>query len=264
MPEVTMPDEPHRRPARPAVPGRVAPRSSLADDVYESIKAQVMDLAIAPGDRVNIDALARDLAVSPTPVREALARLESDGLVRKRPMSGYTATPLLTAAEFGHLFEMRLLLEVPAAELAARRAPAAAHAELRRAATPPDEDGDEPPAWTDPGETRPRYRRYAAFTAQDTRFHELIAALSGNPMLAEAIRRLHAHLHLHRLYLPGEPVADTGAEHRRVAEAIAAGDPGAAGAAMTDHLTATRARHIVVFTGASGQDGAIGRNSTKE
>ncbi|HEY3504927.1 MAG TPA: GntR family transcriptional regulator [Actinocatenispora sp.] len=257
-----MPDVAHRRPASPPPAPDRAPRASLADDVYESIKAQVMDLAIAPGDRVNIDALARELAVSPTPVREALARLESDGLVRKRPMSGYTATPLLTAAEFGHLFEMRLLLEVPAARLAAHRAPAAAYDGLRATATPPT--GDEPPAWTDPGETRPRYRRYAAFTAQDVRFHELIAELSGNPMLAEATRRLHAHLHLHRLYLPGGPAADTGAEHRRVADAIAAGDPDAAAAAMTDHLTATRARHIVVFADGSGQDGAIGRTQRRE
>ncbi|WP_203657260.1 GntR family transcriptional regulator [Actinocatenispora rupis] len=246
------------------MPDRPTPRSSLADDVYESVKAQVMDLAIAPGERVNIDALARELTVSPTPVREALARLESDGLVRKRPMSGYSTTPLLTAAEFAHLFEMRLLLEVPAARLAAARAPAAAFPGLRAAAVPPDEAGDEPPAWTDPGGARPSYRRYAAFTAHDARFHELVADLSGNPMLAEAIRRLHAHLHLHRLYLPGRPVADTGAEHHRVAEAVAAGDPDAAAAAMTDHLTAARTRHIVVFTGGSGQDVVTGRNSTEE
>ena len=45
-----------------------------------------MDHILPPGERVNIDALARELDVSPTPVREALARLEADGLVRKRPL----------------------------------------------------------------------------------------------------------------------------------------------------------------------------------
>ncbi|MDQ1690891.1 MAG: hypothetical protein QOD87_999, partial [Pseudonocardiales bacterium] len=55
-------------------------RPSLSDDVYEAIKALIMNHAIAPGSRLSIDQLARDLAVSPTPIREALARLESDGL----------------------------------------------------------------------------------------------------------------------------------------------------------------------------------------
>lgn len=60
-------------------------RPSLSDDVYEAIKALIMNHAIAPGSRLSIDQLARDLAVSPTPIREALARLESDGLAVKEP-----------------------------------------------------------------------------------------------------------------------------------------------------------------------------------
>ncbi|GIL25693.1 GntR family transcriptional regulator [Actinocatenispora comari] len=214
-----------------------ARRTTLVDDVYESIKGQLMDLVIEPGARVNIEALARDLAVSPTPVREALARLESDGLVRKRAMSGYTATPLLTADQFEQLCQLRALLEVPAARLAANHPDAAARAALTSAVTPPS-------AEIDPTD----YRRYAPFTAHDAAFHDRLARLSGNPMLADSIVRLHAHLHLHRLYLPAGPATDTVAEHRAVAAAIAAGEPAAAAAAMTEHLTATRARHIVAFS----------------
>jgi DNA-binding GntR family transcriptional regulator len=104
---------------------RVLPRlkrSTLGDDVYQSLRAAVMEHTLAPGDRMNIDALARELEVSPTPVREALARLESEGLVRKRPLAGYTVSPLLTLEEFGDLFDMRLLLEPAAARWAAVRA----------------------------------------------------------------------------------------------------------------------------------------------
>src|SRR5689334_8294458 len=96
-------------------------RLTLTEDVYEAVKSLIMDHRIAPGERVTIDALARQLAVSPTPIREALARLESDGLVRKRAMAGYSTTPLLGRAEFEELFEMRLLLECPAAGRAAGR-----------------------------------------------------------------------------------------------------------------------------------------------
>ncbi|MGW7596297.1 GntR family transcriptional regulator, partial [Streptomyces rubiginosohelvolus] len=69
--------------------GRDVPpaRQALSDSVYENIKAMVMDHEITPGARVSIEALSRALSVSPTPIREALATLEADGLVVKRPLS---------------------------------------------------------------------------------------------------------------------------------------------------------------------------------
>ena len=72
---------------------RLPQRQALADDVYEAINALLMDSIIAPDARITIDTLARQLGVSPTPVREALARLESDGLVVKQGLRGYFATP---------------------------------------------------------------------------------------------------------------------------------------------------------------------------
>ena len=209
-------------------------RVTLADGVYESVKALIMDHALAPGGRVTIDALARQLGVSPTPVREALARLESDGLVSKRPLAGYTTTPLLTRAEFEELFEMRMLLEPAAAQRAAgARLSAADTARLREEAHLPD-----PP----PGAKG--YASFARFTAQDARFHNLLAQRSGNRMLYESVVRLHAHLHLHRLDFPVAHYGISAVEHHRVVDAVAAGDPDRAAAAMRDHLTAARQRHL--------------------
>src|SRR3954451_23880770 len=94
-------------------------RAVLADGVYEAVKALIMDRHLEPGAKINMDALARDLDVSPTPVREALARLEADGLVTKRALVGYTAVPLLDAAGLTELFELRKLLEPAAARWAA-------------------------------------------------------------------------------------------------------------------------------------------------
>jgi DNA-binding GntR family transcriptional regulator len=214
-------------------------RVTLADGVYESVKALIMDHAVAPGDRVTIDALARQLGVSPTPVREALARLESDGLVRKRPLAGYTTTPLLTRAEFEELFEMRMLLEPAAARRAAGAGLGrAATALLRKEADLPD-----PP----PGATG--YASFAGFTAQDARFHNLLAEQAGNHMLYESVVRLHAHLHLHRLDFPVAHYGISAVEHHRVVDAIEAGDAAAAAAAMRAHLTAARHRHVAHFNG---------------
>src|ERR1700704_3652055 len=119
-----------------ASPTQIPPlrRSTLGDGVYEALKALVMEHTLAPGDRINIDALARELDVSPPPVREGLARLESDGLVRKRPLAGYTVSPLLTRAEFNAMFDMRLVLEGAAARWAALRATAGSRAEIAKQA----------------------------------------------------------------------------------------------------------------------------------
>src|ERR1700688_191150 len=81
-------------------------RQILAGEVYEYIKNQLMDQQIQPGGRINIDQLARQLQVSQTPIREALARLEAEGLMTKEPLRGYSSTPLLDPASFQQLYEM--------------------------------------------------------------------------------------------------------------------------------------------------------------
>jgi DNA-binding GntR family transcriptional regulator len=209
-------------------------RSTLGDDVYETLRAAVLEHTLTPGDRVNIDALARELEVSPTPVREALARLESEGLVRKRPLAGYTVSPLLTRAEFADMFDMRLLLECAAARWAAERATPAQRAELVIEADRTIESGDE-------------HEWHAAFTALDAHLHDLVATAAASPLLRDSINRLHAHLHLHRRYFPYAQTAVTNDEHQQVAAAIRDADPDAAEAAMRVHLTRARERHMVAF-----------------
>lgn len=213
-------------------------RSVLSDDVHESLKSLILEHRLAPEDRLNIDALARELDVSPTPVREALARLESEGLVRKRPLAGYTVSPLLTRDEFNDMFDMRIVLEGSAARWAAERAGAEARAAVTAEAGAPF-----PAAETD----QDGRRSHARFTARDARFHDVIAAGAGNPLLRDAITRLHAHLHLHRLYFPYAETHTTLGEHRRIATAVADRDPAAASAAMLAHLTAARDRHLRAF-----------------
>jgi DNA-binding GntR family transcriptional regulator len=203
---------------------RIHRRSVLADDVYEAVKAMVMDHVVRPGDRVSIDGLARDLAVSPTPVREALARLESDGLVVKEPLKGYRATSLLTLEEFEDLFQFRLLIEPWAARRAAERITVEGAETLRA-----EMASASPPLTAD-------YEGYKALTAHDTRFHALIAQLSGSRQVRVAFERTHCHLHIFRLHYEHDIGVETVAEHRRIADAVVSGDSPAAHAAMTAHL----------------------------
>jgi DNA-binding GntR family transcriptional regulator len=209
-------------------------RSTLGDDVYQSLRAAVLEHTLSPGDRMNIDALARDLDVSPTPVREALARLESEGLVRKRPLAGYTVSPLLSRSEFADMFDMRLLLECAAARWAAERATPGQRAELVSEAARTIPAGDDQ-SW------------HSAFTTLDAHLHGLVAEAAASPLLVDSITRLHAHLHLHRRYFPYEQTAVTTSEHQRIAAAIDRNDPDEAEAAMRAHLIEARERHLATF-----------------
>ncbi|MGW2412299.1 GntR family transcriptional regulator [Streptomyces tubercidicus] len=216
--------------------GRDVPptRQALSDSVYEDIKAMVMDHEITPGSRVSIEALARSLHVSPTPIREALARLESDGLVVKRTLSGYRTTELLTRQGLEELFEMRQLLEPKAAALAAVNA---SEAQL---------DGIEgivEEMQSHPGPAG-RYASYRDFAALDQRFHDAVAQASHRPLLADAVERLHSHLHIFRLssFLGADD--PTFAEHERVVRAILRRNPERAAEAMAEHLSRSLQRQL--------------------
>lgn len=220
---------------RPAV--RLPQRNVLSDDVYESVKALIMDHIVEPGARMSIDGLARDLQVSPTPLREALARLESDGLVVKQPLRGYRATPLLTTEELTALYQFRLLIEPWAAAQAAAHIDDAGSAALQEEM---DTGGDVP----ETGE----YETFKSLTLHDTRFHDLVARLSGNEPLRLALERTHCHLHTFRLYYSSGIGSQAVAEHRGVVKAIVAGRPEAAEKAMRRHLEKALRRLVVATT----------------
>ncbi|MFD8496568.1 GntR family transcriptional regulator [Amycolatopsis sp. NPDC059657] len=206
-------------------------RQVLADSVYEQIRALIMNHGISPGDRVNIDEVARELQVSGTPVREALARLESEGLVSRLPLRGYRATELLTPQEIADLYELRLLLEPQAAGKAAAKMTEPLASALR------DELLTCPAA-----PSSGNYEGYKALTAHDARLHQLILHIAGNEAVEQAITRTHCHLHFFRLSYNqpfGEQTID---EHHAIAEALIARRPEAAMDAMKHHLETARDR----------------------
>src|SRR3954465_5453337 len=100
---------------------RLPQRQVLSDDVYETVKGLIMDSVVEPGTRLNIDAPTRELGISQTPIRESLARLESDGLVIKEPLRGYRVSSRLSRPEFEDPVEHRLHIEPWAAGRAAER-----------------------------------------------------------------------------------------------------------------------------------------------
>jgi len=229
-------------------------RSILSDETYSMIRAMIFAHEIVPGERVNIDALSVQLGVSQTPIREALARLESEDLIAKEPLKGYRATNLLSMKEFADLFNFRLLIEPYAAEQAAILIDAEGIKKLQNEIMSAKE------ALTDDEHL------IEAITEHDARFHTLIANYSGNKSLAAAFANTHCHLHLFRLYVatqkhlvePGDKSnfvqdlfaryyhSDRGQlaikQHVAIAKAIASHNPEKAKAEMHSHIESSLKR----------------------
>jgi DNA-binding GntR family transcriptional regulator len=213
--------------------------SSLANDVYEAIYAQLMSLKINPGARITVDTLAREFSVSQTPVREALGRLEGEGLVIKTHLVGYSAAPQITRRRFEELYELRLRLEPYAAGRAAAKMTSEALDALTEAAGVMARRN---------GGADERVR-YSQFARQDAEFHDLIVALAGNELIRESLAHLHTHFHIFRLMFHARVTEEALEEHERILEAFAARDSGAAEQAMADHIERSRDRLLPAFEG---------------
>lgn len=209
----------------------------LGQQIYDRLLAKLVSLEIEPNDRITVDALARELGVSQTPVREALSLLVSDGLVVKSHLRGFRAAPSLSKQEFEDFYDFRLLLEPAAAERAAARGTAEELDELRQLEQC----------------MRERHRcttsesAYSEFAALDAKFHSAIASASHNRHIFEGIARLHVHVHIFRLMRDAQIATEAVEEHRFIVEAIEAHHPGRAAGAMRSHVERSRDRILTAF-----------------
>jgi DNA-binding GntR family transcriptional regulator len=95
---------------------------SIRDQVYESVRGDILASRYTPGEELQIDRLASEYGVSTTPIREALLRLTNVGLVVLSPNKGARVAPI-DAEHTLHIFELRLLLETYAARQTMVRSP---------------------------------------------------------------------------------------------------------------------------------------------
>src|SRR3954447_24962481 len=92
-----------------ATGGAIVQRRALRDGVYDAILEMLLAGQATPGESLAIDGLARQLGVSPTPVREALVQLEHTGLVTRAALKGYRVAPPLNPAGVAELMDARAL-----------------------------------------------------------------------------------------------------------------------------------------------------------
>jgi DNA-binding GntR family transcriptional regulator len=202
--------------------------------VYHALRTPILDGAIPPGERISIDAVARNLGVSQTPVREALQRLEGDGLLVYQPHRGYRTTPMLDLTGQRSVFEFRLLVEPWAVRAAA----------ADRLSNPAAQLEEEIDGFADVAKGDDVRQE---LLGHDTRFHGLILKATGNEVVQAAYAQTHCHLHVFRLSSVDPDGMHTIEEHRRIVQAIHDCDSAAAEAAMSEHLRSSYDRSAQVF-----------------
>jgi GntR family transcriptional repressor for pyruvate dehydrogenase complex len=222
----------------------IGPAPSQTDVVVEGIKRMILDGALAPGQRVPVEAdLAAALGVSRGPLREAVRALSLMGVLETRQGAGTYVTALdssLLLAPMGFLVDLhapddsadlhavRRVLETEAAGLAALHIDAG---QLRDAQAALDAaagiDGGPP--------------EVHAFVEADIRFHQVIGQASGNPVLAALIQAFAgrtARARVRRAIADEGALARTAAEHAMILTALRAHDPDRARVRMANHLLA--------------------------
>ncbi|MGV8855964.1 MAG: GntR family transcriptional regulator [Devosia sp.] len=201
-----------------------ANQPNLTEQVYGQLIEILIRGELQPGDVIVERRMAERLNASRTPVREALGRLEAEGLVYKQPSRGVTVSPFSTEA-FVELLNVRQLLEAEAARLAAGRIPQGKLDEIRAAL---EGLGEKPnPSLSEIWEV-------------DDMLHGAVAAAAGNDLLESMIRDLRRRTHVFNAFRnPVTPKFGV-SENTALLDAIASGDQDRAEAAMAEHIESVK------------------------
>ena len=205
-------------------------RHSLTDRVYRALKGQILRRELAPGTLLTEAQLAQVHGVSKTPAREALRRLQQEGLIELVPYSGYLVGRT-SVEQARDLLEVRRILEGEAACLAAARLREEDLPALRRLAQTIYRKG-EPDS-------------YAEFCLANRAFHVAIATCSRNALLAQMVGDVLDRLQmaLYQDLAASDPV-QVAADHAAVVEAVAARDSVAARRAVQAEVDQLRHRLV--------------------
>lgn len=204
----------------------MATRTTAAERVFATLREDILTGRLAPGSQHSIYRLAEELGVSRTPVREAVLRLADAGLVAVERNRGVRVRGV-TAQDVLEVFDLRILLEVPATAFAARHADDDQRARLRTC--------------LDAMATAAAADDTAAFDEHDRALHATLHAVTGNTRLGEEVLALRASIQsrgastLHRSRGADEVLE----EHVPVVEAVLAGDAPRAASLMHAHLVHT-------------------------
>jgi DNA-binding GntR family transcriptional regulator len=196
---------------------------NLNERVYEQLRARVLTRQEPAGAKLSLHVLAAELGVSRSPVHHALTRLVSEGLLTVRPRRGYYVAPV-TAQAVAEGYDVRLALELLAAE---RAIGSVSIGQLDR--------------FAELLEATDAAISHEQWDAANAAFHEHQIDLAGNALLSRFYRELSVNLMMQVIrggHVEGHEHLVT--EHRRIVEAISAGDLPSAERAIREHIETGR------------------------
>lgn len=199
----------------------------LSSRAYELLKKKIIGCELKPGQRLVERDLVEDLGISRTPIREALTKLEREGLIKTVPRKGCYVKEF-SLEEMDELYEVRLALEAIAVRLAVRNAAQAELAQIGKL-------WENVPKEMGPGDVD-------LALAADEQFHEMLAAASRNMTLLQFLRSLNEKIRMIRRIDFSRPkrLLFTHDEHTAILKAAVMGDADEAERRMKAHITESR------------------------
>lgn len=196
---------------------------TLVDRIYDRLSVMIAGGDLEPGSRLDERALAEQMSVSRTPLREAIGKLTREGLVEHRPYKG-NFVRVLTAMEVSDIYDVRRVLEGLAVRLAIPKFTEIHIAEVRQALV----ETDEALAAND----------LIRYSAADQRFHDIFTRVAGNATLLETLARLRLQIQTIRLVTNRDPdvVHRTAMERPRIVAALENRDAEGAARLMEEHI----------------------------
>lgn len=194
---------------------------TLQELVTDRIREAILQGRLKPGERLDQAEIAERFQVSRMPVREALRTLEAEGLVKFYPHRGVEVCDL-SPEEIEEIYQIRIVLESMAVQLAVARFNEEADRRLSALLQEMEEVADDPPTWT----------------TLNYRFHQELYTLSGRPRLCGIIETLRNTVQPYVARDVSHPTRARLAmqQHRAILEAYRAGDPDRAAALVSEHL----------------------------
>lgn len=203
----------------------VISKTRISDQVYGYLRGEILSGRLAPGDRINLEALVERLKISKMPVKEAIGRLAAEGLLEVLPQRG-TFVSRVDARDLAETYALRIALEVLAGKLAVAQVSKAELTRLRELIAEM--------------ETSSSKREAMLYIDKNFAFHELIINLSDNRRLIEFYRQLRTPIQMAGVHFGAEDwyerVGQDQKEHRHIVRALEQRNAAAVEKAITAHL----------------------------
>ncbi len=198
-------------------------RKSLGDYVFDRLKEAIINGEMAPGSRIIENRLANSLGISRTPVREAIHKLDRAGFLKRLSRGGFTVVSL-TRDDIEEAFGIRSILESYAARLATIK-----HKE--EDLKPLEDLSKEYQSCLDKGQIDELYRI-------NTKFHDMLSALSGSPKLIKMIVDLKDQIYRFRMMMLSEDglIRVTDKDHQKILKALKMRDPDRVESLVKEHI----------------------------